>query len=144
MSSFSSSSSPSKAPLTDAPKPGTVSELRKRFDKGKAAQTPVQYKETSKEAVVKGVTGVRPQVASYNLALRGAQVKAQRRATMLGLPQKPATTNKQAADQEVYDLMQFTEEFEDYPWHLAAQFVDDEEAFWCVVFYASLRLYKTS
>ena len=111
----------------DIPKPGTVAELRKKFEKGKAAQSPAHYAETSKEAVVRAVPGVRSNVATYNLALRGAQVKAQRRATLMAGGQRSNDTKQ---SQETYELLQFTEEFEEYPWHLAAQFVDDEDAFW--------------
>jgi len=104
----------------EAPKPGTVAALRAQFDKGKAAQSPVQFKATAQKAaeVVRAVPGVRSNVATYNLALRGAQVKAQRRAT---LQAKGATSD--------FELLQFTDDYEAYPWHLAAM-VDDDDAFW--------------
>jgi len=104
----------------EAPKPGTVAALRAQFDKGKAAQSPVQFTATAKKAaeVVRAVPGVRSNVATYNLALRGAQVKAQRRATL----QAKGTTSD-------FELMQFSDDYEAYPWHLAAM-VDDDDAFW--------------
>ena len=108
-------------PDSEKPKAGTVAELRKKFEKAKPAQSPAEYMETKKEAVIRAPTGVRGNVASYNLALRGAQVKAQRRATL--------QASKKQDDSQMYELMQFTEEFEDYPWHLAAM-VDDDDAFW--------------
>jgi hypothetical protein len=113
-------------PTADLPAKGTVASLRSKFEKGKPAQSPVAYKETAKAAVVRASPGVRQNVASYNLALRGAQVKAQRRATML--QQQQGAPDKKNTDP--YELLAFTEEYEDYPWHLAAQFVDDDDAFW--------------
>jgi hypothetical protein len=94
-------------PQDDKPKPGTVAEMRKRFEKGSAAQSPAKYEVTQKDSVV------RSSVASYNLALRGAQVKAQRRATL-------HAQNPKAQADEQFELLTFTEEFEDYPWHLGA------------------------
>jgi len=96
---------------------GRVKEMVGKFDNGKKASTPVEAEKRRLEA-----QNAKAMAARYNMVLRGQQMmqaKMQQRRM------------QQAAENHVeFFPHEFTEEWEDYPWHLAAAFTDEDDAFW--------------
>ena len=81
------------------------------------------------------------------MQLRGAQVSAHRNQTRGARPVgggssiTSASTGTGADDHGVrFEPHEFSEEWEDYPWHLAAAFAEDDDAFWVPELAAALEM----
>ena len=91
---------------------GRVKEMVSKFGSGQKAATPMEAERRRIEA-----QNAKAMAARYNMVLRGHQIMAQRK--------------KYAAENHVDFLPhEFSEEWEEYPWHLAAAFTDEDDAFW--------------
>jgi hypothetical protein len=94
---------------------GRVKEMVGKFGSGKKASTPLDAEKLRLEA-----QKAKAVAARYNMVLRGQQ--------MMQLKMQ-----QQRKEGKTVDFLphEFTEEWEEYPWHLAAAFTDsDEDAFW--------------
>ena len=121
---------------------GRVARLKAQFDRGGKASNPADFERQRQGAA----TSARAQAALYNMQLRGAQVQASRKAAMgasasastistkatassAAGSSKSAATDDDANKHVTFELHEFTDEWQEYPWHLAAV-VDDDDAFW--------------
>jgi len=89
---------------------GRVAEMKVRFSNGAKASNPVEYENIRKEA-----QRAKAIAARYNMILRGQQMLAKR---------------KMEGKHVSFEPHEFSQEWEEYPWHLAAAFTDEDDAFW--------------
>jgi len=95
---------------------GRVKEMVGKFSNGQKASTPIEAERRRLEA-----QKAKAMAARYNMVLRGQQMM------QMKMQQKQKEGQQQQVEFKVHEM---TEEWEDYPWHLAAAFTDDDDAFW--------------
>ncbi|KAH9256027.1 hypothetical protein BASA81_005803 [Batrachochytrium salamandrivorans] len=93
---------------------GRVQEMRVKFDTGAVGSNPMDAERRRLEAQT-----AKAHAARYNMVLRGQQIMQAKK--------KRESLNVNSV---LFQPHEFSEEWEDYPWHLAAAFTDEDDAFW--------------
>lgn len=100
---------------------GRVKEMVGKFNNGKKASTPDEAELRRREA-----QRAKAMAARYNMVLRGQQMMQQKMMQQRKQLSNPGNNEKHVD----FHPHEFTEEWEEYPWHLAAAFEDEQDAFW--------------